>query len=686
MAVITLDNPPVNGLGHATRADVLAGIDRATEDARCDAIVITGADGRFSGGADIREFNTPKASAEPTLNTLIRAIEDCAKPVIAAVDGICMGGGLELALGCHYRVAGSKATLAMPEVKLGLLPGAGGTQRLPRAVGVEKALNLIVTGTSAPAATLKDTALFDAVIDGNVLDAALAFARDVVAGGRGRKRLRDVAIDYPNADALFQFARNAIAAVSKHFPAPRKCIDAVAGAVAMRFDDGLRNERRLFLELMQTPESRALRHMFLAERAATRIAGVADTTAVRRIERVAVIGAGTMGSGIAMRFLSSGFPVALLETNAGALDRGVAAIRANYENSARRGRMTHDSIMQTMTLLKPTLAYEDLRDADLVIEAVFEDMAIKEQVFATLADAAKPGAILATNTSTLDVDRIASGTKRPQDILGMHFFSPANVMKLLEVVRGAATGADVLATVMQLAKRIGKTAVVARVCDGFIGNRMVEQYLRQAMFLVDEGASPAQVDGALETFGMAMGPFRMSDLAGNDIGWRIRQRRYVEKPHVAYSRIADRLCERGRFGQKAGAGWYRYESGRRDALADPAVDEIIAAHRASIGVTPRTIEAGEIVDRCILALVNEGARVLDDGVAQRASDIDVIYVAGYGFPRYRGGPMLYADMLGLYNAMRRMRAFAALPGADTAFWTPAPLLARLAVEGKTLNG
>jgi len=685
VAVVTLDNPPVNGLGHATRTEVVAGLDRAIDDAGCDAIVITGAGGRFSGGADIREFNTPKATAEPTLHTLIRTIEDCPKPVVAAIDGVCMGGGLELALGCHYRVAGSKATLALPEVKLGLLPGAGGTQRLPRAVGVETALNMIVTGASVTAATLKDTLLVDAIVEGSVLDAALTFARNVVADGRARSRLRDLAIDYPNAEAFFQFARNAIAATSKHFPAPRKCIDAVAASVTMSFDDGLRNERRLFLELMQTPESRALRHVFLAERAATRIAGVADTTPVRRIERVAIVGAGTMGGGIAMNFLSAGFPVVLLELDAAALDRGVAAMRANYENSAKRGRIAHDSIARTMALLQPTLAYDDVRDADLVIEAVFEDMAIKERVFATLGDVAKPGAILATNTSTLDVNRLAAGTNRPQDVLGMHFFSPANVMKLLEVVRGAATGAEVLATVMQLAKRIGKTAVVSGVCDGFIGNRMVEQYLRQAMFLVDEGASPAQVDGALEKFGMAMGPFRMSDLAGNDVGWRIRQRRYVEKPSVVYSRIADRLCEHGRFGQKTGAGWYRYDSGRRDALPDPAVDAIIAAYRAEIGATPRSIDAGEIVDRCILALVNEGARILGDGIAQRASDIDVVYVAGYGFPRYRGGPMLYADMLGLYEAMRRMRTFAALQGADTAFWTPAPLLARLAAEGSTFN-
>jgi 3-hydroxyacyl-CoA dehydrogenase len=686
VAVITLDNPPINGLGHATRSEVVAGIDRAIADAGCDAIVITGAGKRFSGGADIREFNTPKASAEPTLHTLIRLTEDCAKPVVAAIDGICMGGGLELALACHYRVAGATATLALPEVKLGLLPGAGGTQRLPRAVGVETALNMIVTGTGVTAATLKETALLDAVVDADIVDAAMTLARTVVAEGRKHPRLRDVAIDYPNADAYFQFARNTVASAVKPYPAPRKCVDAVAAAVAMPFDEGLRHERRLFLELMQTPESRALRHVFFAERAAAHIPGVPDTTPVRRIERVAIIGAGTMGAGIAMNFLSAGIPVALLEMNAGALDRGVAAIRANYEGAAKKGRIAADKVAQYMTFLEPTLTYDDLRDADLVIEAVFEDMAIKQQVFATLAGVAKPGAILATNTSTLDVDRIAAGTRGPQDVLGMHFFSPANVMKLLEVVRGAQTGADVLMTVMQLAKRIGKTAVVSGVCDGFIGNRMIEQYLRQALFLLEEGASPAQVDGALERFGMAMGPFRMSDLAGNDVGWRIRQRRYVEKPHVTYSRIADRLCERHRFGQKTGAGWYRYEAGRRDALPDPAVDTIIAAYRDEIGVAPRRIGAGEIVERCILALVNEGARIVDEGIALRASDIDVVYVAGYGFPRFRGGPMLYADTLGPYNLVRRMRAFAAAPGADAVFWTPAPLLVRLAAEGGTFNG
>ena len=685
VAVVTLDNPPVNGLAHDTRSAIVEGVDRANTDETCDAIVLTGAGKTFSGGADIREFNTPKASAEPALRSVIRALEDSTKPVVAAINGVCMGGGLELAMGCHYRIANGAATIALPEVKLGLLPGAGGTQRLPRAIGVEAALNMIVTGASAQAGTLRGTGLWDEVVDDDVVAAAVAFAGRVVTEKRPRKRLRDDKLEYPNAEAYFQFARNSVAAAAKHFPAPRKCVDAVAAAVSMPFEEGSRRERELFSELLQTTESRALRHAFFAERAAGKIADVPDGTPTRTIERIAVIGAGTMGGGIAMNFLSAGMRVALLESDVAALGRGVARIRENYEASAAKGRLTREQVDQCMSRLTSTLRYDDVGDADLVIEAVFEDMAIKQAVFRRLDEAAKPDAILATNTSTLDVNAIAAATKRPQDVVGMHFFSPANVMKLLEVVRGAATAPDVLTTVMQVAKRIGKTAVVSGVCDGFIGNRMVEQYLRQAMFLVDEGASPAQVDAALEKFGMAMGPFRMSDLAGNDVGWRIRQHRYVEKPALRYSRIADRLCEQGRFGQKTGAGWYRYAPGRRDALPDPAVDAIIDAYRKEIGSTPRKIAADEIVDRCIFALVNEGARILEDGIAQRASDIDVVYLAGYGFPPWRGGPMLYADISGLYNVARRMQQFAALPGADAAFWTPAPLLARLAAEGKTFT-
>ena len=686
VAVITLDNPPVNGLNFDTRVELAAGIDRALADSAVTAIVLTGAGKLFSGGADIREFNTPKATAEPTLHTLIRIVESAAKPVIAAINGSCVGGGLELSLACHFRVASADASVALPEVKLGLLPGAGGTQRLPRVVGVETALNMIVSGSSVAARDLARTALFDEVTTGDALEAAIEFARNAVAEQKPLKRVRDIGIAYPNAEGYFGFARNTVAAVAKNFPAPLKCVDAVAAAVAKPFDEGLRHERGLFLQLVQTPESKALRHAFFAERAAAKIPDIPDDTPTRTVHTAAVIGAGTMGGGIAMSFLSAGIPVALLEMNQEALDRGVAAIRRNYEGAVAKKKLTPERFEATMALLKPTLRYHDLASADLVIEAVFEEMDIKQQVFRELQHATQASAILATNTSTLDVNRIAATTSRPQDVVGMHFFSPANVMKLLEVVRGEKTGKDVLKTVMEVAKKIRKTAVVAGVCDGFIGNRMIEHYLRQAMFLLEEGGTPRQVDRALEKFGMAMGPFRMSDLAGNDVGWRIRKRRYVEKPQMRYSRIADRLCEQGRFGQKTGAGWYRYEAGRRDALTDPAVEAMIAAYRKEIGIAPRKIADDEIVDRLILALVNEGARILAEGIALRASDIDLVYLTGYGFPLHRGGPMFYADTLGLYNVARRMKAFAANPNDDAEFWQPAPLLAKLAVEGRTFNG
>ncbi|HXS53731.1 MAG TPA: 3-hydroxyacyl-CoA dehydrogenase NAD-binding domain-containing protein [Usitatibacter sp.] len=685
VAVVALDNPPVNGLGLQLRTAIVAGLDAAQADEAVKAIVLIGAGSLFSGGADIREFNTPKATAEPTLHSVIRVVESSAKPVIAAIAGHCMGGGLELSLACHYRVALADARLGLPEVKIGLVPGAGGTQRLPRAVGVETALNMIVSGNPVPAAQLADTALVDRIVEGPLLEGALRFAREV-AGKRPLPKLRERAAVEPDAEAFFAFARNAVASVAKNFPAPVRCVDAVAASVSKPFEEGLRYEREIFLQLVQSPESRALRHAFFGERAASKIPDVPADTPVRPVKSVAVIGAGTMGGGIAMSFLNAGIPVAILETKQEALDGGLATIRRNYESSVKRGKLTPEKLASRMALLAPTLSYDDVKNADLVIEAVFEEMGVKEAVFRKLDEVMKPGAILATNTSTLDVNRIAAATKRPQDVVGMHFFSPANVMKLLEVVRGEKTAKDVLATVMQVAKKIRKTAVVSGVCDGFIGNRMVEQYLRQALFLVEEGAAPQQVDGALEKFGFAMGPFRMSDLAGNDIGWAIRKRRYVERPRFVYSRIADRLCEQGRFGQKTGAGWYRYEPGRRDAIPDPKVDEMIAAYRGEKGIAPRRIEDAEIVERCVFALVNEGARILEEGIAARASDIDMVYLTGYGFPLFRGGPMLYADMVGPYNVVRSMRRFASSGSGDPSFWQPAPLLEKLANEGKTFNG
>ena len=687
VAVITMNNPPVNGLGYDNRVGIAQGIAAAQLDANVKAIVVTGSGRAFSGGADINEFGSPRATAEPNLLTLISALEASTKPTVAAVHGICMGGGLELALACHYRAAAPGAQVALPEVKIGLIPGAGGTQRLPRVLGVENALNMIVTGVpmkSEQLAKLPGQKLFGRIIEGDLLEGAMAYAMEV-ADARPLPLVRNLRVEHPNADAYFQFARNTVGAMSRNFPAPLKCVDAVAASVSKRFDEGMRYERELFAALMFTPECKALRHTFMAERATSKIPDVPADTPLRNIARVAVIGAGTMGGGITMNFLNAGLPVVMLETSQAALDKGLGVIRKNYEAQVTKGKLTADKLDKRLALLSTTLNYADLKEADLVIEAVFEEMGVKETVFRTLDEVMKPGAILASNTSTLDLNRIAAMTKRPQDVIGMHFFSPANVMKLLEVVRGAKTGKDVLATVMALGKTIKKTCVVSGVCDGFIGNRMIEQYSRQAGFLLEEGCTPAQVDQAVEKFGFAMGPFRMGDLAGNDIGWAIRKRRYVEKPDVRYSKTADLLCELGRYGQKTGAGWYDYKPGKRDAIPSPVVVEMIEKHRASKGIALRKIGDDEIVKRLVFALVNEGAKIVEEGIALRASDIDIVYLTGYGFPAHRGGPMCYADQVGLYNVVTAMNQFAQNPLDDAAFWRPAPLLARLAAEGKSIS-
>jgi 3-hydroxyacyl-CoA dehydrogenase len=687
VAVITLDNPPVNGLGFATRRGITDALARAEADGSIRAVVITGAGKAFSGGADIKEFGSPKALAEPNLLSVIQTVENASKPVVAAIHSVCMGGGLELALGCHYRVASPGANVALPEVKLGLLPGAGGTQRLPRAIGVENALNMIVSGEPVKSELLAQAPgqqLFRRIIEGDLLEGAVAFAREV-ADVRPLPRVRELKAEHPNAEAYFQFARNTARAMAKNFPAPVRCVDCVEQAVTAKFEDGMRYEREAFAALMITPESRALRHAFFAERAASKIPDVPEDTPVRAVNKVAVIGAGTMGGGIAMNFLNAGIPVVMLEQKPEALDRGVATIRKNYEAQVRKGKLKADKYDQRMGLLSTTLDYADLKDADMVIEAVFEDMGVKQKVFEALDAVMKPGAILASNTSTLDVNRIAAFTERPEDVIGTHFFSPANVMKLLEVVRGEKTAKDVLATVMQLGKKIRKTCVVSGVCDGFIGNRMIEQYSRQAGFLLEEGATPEQVDRAVEKFGFAMGPFRMGDLAGNDIGWAIRKRRYVDKPHMRYSRTADLLCEKGRYGQKTGAGWYDYRPGKRDAIPSKEVVDMIEQHRAELGITPRRISDEEIVHRLVYSLVNEGAKIVEEGIASRASDIDMVYLTGYGFPLHRGGPMCYADTQGLFNVVQTMKRFAANPHDDVTFWQPAPLLERLAAEGRSFT-
>lgn len=689
VALITLSNPPVNGLGHATRLSLTDNIQKANADAAIKSIVITGAGKAFSGGADIKEFGTPKALIEPNLLSVIRAVENSGKPIVAAIHSVCMGGGLELALGCHYRIAAPGTNVALPEVKLGLLPGAGGTQRLPRVLGVEPALNMIVSGEPVKSellAQIPGQKLFDklAASPESLAQEALAFAQSI-SDTRPLPLVRDLRAKHPNGDAYFQFARNMVKGMAKNFPAPLKCVDAVEAATKKKFEDGMTFERECFINLMWTPESRALRHIFMAERAASKIPDVPEDTPKREINSVAVIGAGTMGGGIAMNFLNAGIPVKILEMKQEALDKGLGIISKNYEAQVKKGKLKQDKYDQRMGLLSTTLSYDDLKDADLVIEAVFEEMGVKEKVFKELDRVMKPGAILASNTSTLDVNKIADFTKRPQDVVGLHFFSPANVMKLLEVVRGAKTGKDVLATVMAIGKKIKKTAVVSGVCDGFIGNRMIEQYGRQGGFLLDEGCTPEQVDKAIEKFGFAMGPFRMGDLAGNDIGWAIRKRRYTEKPDMKYSKTADLLCEKGRFGQKTGAGWYDYVPGKRDAIPNAEVVKMIEDHRASLGITPRKISDEEIVQRLVYSLVNEAAHILEEGIASKASDIDMVYIMGYGFPVYRGGPMLYADQVGLFNVVQSMNRFAQNPLDDAKFWKPAPLLAKLAAEGKTFN-
>jgi len=679
VAVIAFNNPPMNTLGHPLRTAVHDALQKALGDKAVGAIVLTGRGRAFCAGAEIREFNTPAASASPHLRELIAAFETSPKPVVVAIHGLAMGGGLELSLGCDYRVAAPSTQLALPEVKIGIVPGAGGTQRLPRALGVERALEMIVSGDPVKAETVAGTLLIDELIQGDLLDGAVAFAEKIAREKQPLRKLRDLPALVADPVTFFPEARAKVAREQRGFPAPLKCVDAVEAASRLPFDEGVRFERRCFEELIAGTESKALRHAFFGERAVAKIPGIPEGTKAAEIRSAAVIGAGTMGGGIAMVFANAGIPVKLIDASQAALDRGLTAIRKIYDGSVSRGRLSRGDAGKRLQRISPTLSWKEIGDADIAVEAVFEDMQVKKDVFARLDAAAKAGAILASNTSTLNLNEIAGATSRPEAVIGTHFFSPATVMRLLEVVRGARTSNETLATVMKLAKTLGKLGVVSGVCDGFIGNRMVERYLQQAGFLLDEGALPQTVDKALEDWGMAMGPFAMSDLAGNDIGWHIRKRRYVERPDFAYSGIPDQVCELGRFGQKTGAGFYRYETGSRKPVPDPAVEKLIRDYRAHTGIRTREIGASEIVERCILALVNEGARILEEGIALRAVDIDMVYLAGYGFPRYRGGPMFYADTVGLGNVLAVMENYA--KGYHGECWTPAPLLAKLAGEG-----
>jgi 3-hydroxyacyl-CoA dehydrogenase len=680
VAVIRLDNAPVNALSASVRKGIAEGLERAADTEAVTAVVLTGAGSNFCGGADVTEFNTAQMLAAPNLHDLLDLIENFEKPVIAALNGTALGGGLELAMCCHYRVALSSAPLGLPEVKLGLLPGAGGTQRLPRLVGAERALNMIVGGNPLAARELANTALLDRVVDDDVVAGAIALAQGAADGKLALKKARDISIVLPNAEAFFDFARGAVAPLAKHYPAPAKIIDAVEAAVLKPFDAGIEVEAAGFAELLEGTVSKALRHVFFATRAAGKIADVPSSTAPRPLRSVAVIGAGTMGGGIAMNFANAGVPVIVLETAQAALDKGLGVVKKNYESTLKKGRLTPKQFEERLARITGTLSYDAIGDADLVIEAVFEDMGVKKQVFETLDRKAKVGAILASNTSTLDLNQIAAVTHRPQDVVGLHFFSPANVTKLLEIVRGAKTAKDVLATALSIAKQIKKIGVVAGVCDGFIGNRMLNAYFRQMDFLLDAGALPQQIDRALENFGFAMGPFRVADLAGNDIGWAIRKRLYAEHPDRLFSKIPDRICELGRFGQKSGAGWYDYKPGERAAIASEVVTRIVLEESERLGLKRRKVSDEEIVERALYSLINEGARILEEGVAARSSDIDIVYIAGYGFPDFRGGPMFHADTVGLANIVRAMRGFA--KGYRPDAWQPAPLLQRLAAENR----
>ncbi|MFZ4552764.1 MAG: 3-hydroxyacyl-CoA dehydrogenase NAD-binding domain-containing protein [Aquabacterium sp.] len=688
VAVISLTNPPVNGLGLSTRAGIVDGVNQANADDSVKAIVIIGSGKVFCGGADIREFGTPAAFATPGLHLTIETIEKSSKPVIAAVHGVVMGGGLELALGCHYRVMTSGVQVALPEVNIGLIPGGGGTQRLPRVLPVELCLQMVTTGMSVPSdklAKVPGQQLIAKMIDGDLLAGAKAFALEV-ADVRPMPLVRHLAVPAVADAELFNKARADMAKARRGLVSPQRCIDAVEiAAQTPDIDVGIQKELDIFKVIMVGPQAKAMQHAFFGERAASKIPDVPDNTPVRDVKNVAVIGAGTMGGGITMCFLNAGIPVTLLEMKQEAIDRGVGIIRKNYEAQVAKGKLAQEKYEQRMSLLKTSLSYDDIAQADMVIEAVFENMGVKSEVFAKLDAVMKQGAILASNTSTLDVDKIAEVTSRPGDVVGLHFFSPANVMRLLEVVRSKHTAKDVMATVMQVAKKIKKVAVVSGVCDGFIGNRMFEQYTRQAFFLVQEGATVQQVDKAAEAFGFAMGPFRVGDLAGNDIGYAIRQRRSIEKPDVVYSKVGDAVCELGRYGQKVGKGWYDYEAGKREPVPSAEVQAAIDQVRADQGITARAISDEEIVDRLVLSMVNEGALILEEGIANKASDIDMVYLTGYGFPLAWGGPMLYADLMGLSKVVEKMTHFAANPHDDQAFWTPAPLLVKLADAGKTFN-
>ena len=679
IGVISIDNPPVNALSHAVRKGLLDAIRTAGEDAS-RAVVIRCEGRTFIAGADITEFGKPPS--DPWLPEVVDAIEACPKPVVAALFGTALGGGFEVALGSHYRIALESARVGLPEVKLGLLPGAGGTQRTPRLAGIKAALDLMTSGTPIPASAALEAGLVDRVVGDDLDGAAVAYARELAETGAECRRTS--ALPSPELDAeLLQGYRAQLEKKARGLLAPQKIVDCVEAACTMAFAEGSGVERDAFMECMASPQSAGLRHMFFAERAAARVDGLPADTPLREIRHVGVIGAGTMGSGIAMNFANAGLDVSLLEANEDALKRGLETIARNYAGGVKRGKMTEEQAAATRERIVGTTDYDALSSADLIVEAVFENLDLKKEIFERLDGIAKPGAILATNTSYQDVDQIAAATGRPEDVIGLHFFSPAHIMKLLEVVRGDKTADDVLATCMKLARAIRKIPVVSGVCYGFIGNRMLQHYGREANLCLIEGGTPETIDGAMQDWGMAMGPMRVFDLAGLDVGYKARQGLPEnERGDPRAFAIPDALVEMGRLGQKSGAGLYTYDPATRDYHFDDESRAVIEAEAKKLGIERREIAADEIVDRLIFALINEGMRIVEEGIAQRPSDIDVVYVYGYGFPAWRGGPMFYADAVGLATVYERICEFRDRFGADN--WAPAPLLERLANEGRSL--
>ncbi len=685
IAIITINNPPVNALSPGVPEGIAAAVEAISKDDQVKAAVLIGGGRTFIAGADIKEFGkvTSGEKRGGSLLPLLTAIEDCPKPMIAAIHGTAFGGGLEVAMAFHYRVAAPTAQVGQPEVKLGIIPGAAGTQRLPRLAGIARAVEMCAFGDPVSAPSALESGIVDRVIEGELLAGAVEFAREIVARGEQPRRTREQNAKLGDEQAnapIFAAARQQAKKTRRGQMAPLAAIDAVEAATRMSFEEGCRKEAELFQQCLFSDQSKALIHVFFGEREVAKIPDIPKETATIQINKAAVVGAGTMGGGIAMNYANAGIPVLLKESTQEMLDRGLATIRKNYSNSVSKGRFSQEEMDRRMSLIHPTLSYDGFGEVDIVVEAVFEGMELKKQVFGELDRACKPEAILASNTSTLNIDEIASSTSRPHMVIGHHFFSPANVMRLLEIVRGSKTSKEVIATSMKLAGRLKKVGVLVGNCRGFVGNRMLAPYLREAQFLVEEGAKPEQVDAALYGFGLAMGPLAMGDLAGLDVGWRIRKEyKHLEDPNERHPIIADRLCEQGRYGQKTGAGWYRYDENRK-AVPDPEVDKLIEQAATEAGITRREIDDDEIIERTMYALVNEGAKILEEGFAMRALDIDIIYINGYGYPAWRGGPMWYADTVGLKKVYDRIVEFQAAHGE---VWKPAALLKQLAEQGKT---